>query len=66
MIATNIQSTILPENAERKLYCFECESIEFLNEKGQKIWSTTGNGEMDTLPGKIAVYIIRGKSKVVW
>lgn len=56
---------ILPENYERKLYCFDCESIEFQNEKGERIWDTQGEGEMDTLPSKVGVYIVRGKSRVL-
>lgn len=52
---------ILAENYERKLYCFECESIEFQNEKGERIWTTTGDGQMDMLPANISVYIVRGK-----
>ncbi|QSS60800.1 hypothetical protein I7I51_05603 [Histoplasma capsulatum] len=54
---------ILSENYERKLYCSECESISFQNEKGESIWSTAGDGQMDALPAKVGVYIVRGKSK---
>ncbi|EAS29504.3 uncharacterized protein CIMG_08250 [Coccidioides immitis RS] len=54
---------ILAENYERKLYCFECESIEFQNEKGERIWTTAGDGQMDMLPANIGVYIVRGKSR---
>ncbi|KAJ3555420.1 hypothetical protein NPX13_g10361 [Xylaria arbuscula] len=51
---------ILAENYERKYYFFGCENIEFQNEKGEKIWSTTGNGEVN-LPARVGVYIVRGK-----
>lgn len=50
---------ILAENYERQLYCFQCESIEFQNEKGERISSTTGDGQMDGLPAKVGVYIAR-------
>lgn len=55
---------ILPENYERRLYCFDCENIEFQDEQGERIWSTQGEGEMDCLPPKVGVYIVRGKSSI--
>ena len=56
---------IAAENANRMLYCFGCESIEFLTPKSAKIWFTRGDGEM-VLPMNVMVYIRQGKSKVVW
>ncbi|UDD65008.1 hypothetical protein AFCA_012203 [Aspergillus flavus] len=49
---------------ERRLYCLQCESIEFQTEKGERIWTTTGDGEMDALPPRVGVYVVRGKSIV--
>ncbi|PYH75336.1 hypothetical protein BO82DRAFT_437442 [Aspergillus uvarum CBS 121591] len=46
----------------RRLYCLQCESIEFQDENGEKIWSTTGDGEMTNLPARVGVYIVRGKA----
>jgi len=50
-----------PENYERTLYFFGCEAIEFQDEVGTTIWSTTGDGKMDKLPVKIGVLMTRGK-----
>lgn len=55
---------IVAENYERKLYCLDCQNIDFQDERGQPIWSTTGDGEMNPLPPNIGVYIVRGKFKV--
>jgi hypothetical protein len=56
---------VVAENAERKLYCLGCKSIEFYTSKSEMIWSTSGDGEM-ILPKNIMVYIREGKSKAVW
>jgi hypothetical protein len=53
---------ILAESYERKIYFLDCENIAFQDIKGQDIWSTTGNGEID-LPAEVGVYIVRGKWK---
>ena len=34
---------------ESRLYCLQRKSIKSQTEKGERIWSTTGDGEMDTL-----------------
>jgi hypothetical protein len=57
---------ILPEKSERMLYCFDCDRIEFRNERGITIWSTAGSGQMDKLPRDIGAWIFDGKSKVIW
>jgi len=53
---------IFAENYERKIYFFECENIDFQNELGETIWSTSGNGQMD-LPARVGVRINRGRLK---
>ncbi|PVH94113.1 hypothetical protein DM02DRAFT_618850 [Periconia macrospinosa] len=53
---------ILAENYERRIYFLECENIDFQNRKGENIWSTKGDGQID-LPAQVGVYIIRGKSR---
>ncbi|OJD26990.1 hypothetical protein ACJ73_01624 [Blastomyces percursus] len=54
---------IWAEPSERKLFCFECENIDFQNEEGGRIWSTKGSGEI-LLPACVGVYIVRGKWKI--
>lgn len=55
---------ILKEKYERVLYCFECTSIDFQDEKGKTIWSTDGSGKMDPLPVDIQVFILNGKMRI--
>jgi hypothetical protein len=51
---------ILAAIFERKLYCCECENIDFQNEDGKRILSKTGTGEI-LLPAHVGVYIVRGR-----
>jgi hypothetical protein len=51
---------ILAATFERKLYCSECENIDFQNRSGNSIWETKGTGEI-LLPAEVGVYIVRGK-----
>lgn len=53
---------IIAENYERKIYFSGCEYIAFRDNKGQDIWSTTGDGEI-SLPAEVAVFIVWGKWK---
>lgn len=46
------------------MYCFECERIEFHNEKGKVIWSTVGSGMMDPFPVDVQVFIVQGKIRL--
>ncbi|KAJ5803206.1 uncharacterized protein N7503_005656 [Penicillium pulvis] len=55
---------LLKENYERVLYCFECERIEFHDEKGKVIWSTVGSGMMDPFPVDVQVFIVHGKIRL--
>jgi hypothetical protein len=50
---------------ERKLYCFDCQNIEFQTEDGDRIWDTRGSGEMECLPRHVGVYIVWGTSRTV-
>lgn len=53
---------IFAKDHERKIRFLSCESIAFQDNKGQDIWSTTGDGEIN-LPAGVGVYIVRGTWK---
>lgn len=60
---THALNYILAENYERELYYLDCERINFYSEKGERIWATSGSGQMNSpgLPVNVSVYIIRGR-----
>jgi hypothetical protein len=45
------------------MYFLECENIAFQNKKGEDIWSTRGDGEID-VPAGVGVYVVRGKWRI--
>ncbi|KAJ6003671.1 hypothetical protein N7522_006363 [Penicillium canescens] len=45
---------------ERDVLFYNCNNIEFKNENMDTIWSTTGSGQITSLPRKVGVYIKEG------
>ncbi|KAJ6039106.1 hypothetical protein N7499_003087 [Penicillium canescens] len=48
---------------ERRLYCYNCQNIDFQNENGTSILTKSGDGEMERLPPHVGVYIVWGTWK---
>ena len=49
---------IRAKDYKRIVYFFDCENIDFQSEKGEQIWSTKGDGQIE-VPARVGVFVVQ-------